>query len=297
VNEQHRLAYQAIKEVSQGKYGAISILLSVIGVSRQAYYKGLKRRETSWQHRNMRLKERVQYWFDFHQQGIGAGNLLVNIQRDKLIDFQVTYTMIKRVMRELGIRCQVRIKKHSRAKRAEQYIQDNVLNQTFEVSKPNEVWLSDSTELSYGVNGEYKVRLSGVLDLYGRRLLAHHLSPTETSNAEIQTFQKAFTAVGNVHPLVHTDRGSAYTSAAFNNYLSQFKIRRSMSRPGTPYDNAPMERWWNEFKLRWMARHPLAKTYEELVRLVEEGIKYFNHFNRSSQRNGLTPDEYWNEAT
>ncbi|MGV0030056.1 IS3 family transposase, partial [Latilactobacillus curvatus] len=61
-------------------------------------------------------------------------------------------------------------------------------------------------------------------------------------------------------------------------------------------DNAPMERWWNEFKLRWMARHPLAKTCEELVRLVEEGIEYFNHHNRSAQRNGLTPDEYWSEA-
>lgn len=69
-----------------------------------------------------------------------------------------------------------------------------------------------------------------------------------------------------------------------------------MSRPGAPYDNAPMERWWNEFKLRWMARHPTPKTYQELVKLVEEGIVYFNHQNRSAQRNGLTPDEYWNEA-
>jgi transposase InsO family protein len=69
-----------------------------------------------------------------------------------------------------------------------------------------------------------------------------------------------------------------------------------MSRPGTPYDNAPMERWWNEFKLRWMERHPMPKTLQELERLVEEGIEYFNHHNRSAQRNGLTPDEYWNEA-
>ena len=49
-----------------------------------------------------------------------------------------------------------------------------------------------------------------------------------------------------------------------------------MSRPGTPYDSAPMERWWNEFKLRWMDRHPMPKTFEELVKLVEEGIEYFN---------------------
>ncbi|WP_459128600.1 DDE-type integrase/transposase/recombinase, partial [Latilactobacillus curvatus] len=87
-----------------------------------------------------------------------------------------------------------------------------VLNQNFDVDSPNQVWLSDSTELTYGVNNKYKVRLSGVLDLYGRRLLSYNLSTTETSAAEIEVFQRAFEASGDVHPLVHTDRGSAYTS-------------------------------------------------------------------------------------
>jgi hypothetical protein len=32
-----------------------------------------------------------------------------------------------------------------------------------------------------------------------------------------------------------------------------------------------MERWWNEFKHRWMARHPMPKTYQELMKLVEAG--------------------------
>ncbi|WP_390409976.1 IS3 family transposase [Lacticaseibacillus jixiensis] len=221
---------------------------------------------------------------------------MVNLQHDELITFEVTHKMVRRIMRELGLTCQTRIKKHSRVKTNEQYILDNVLNQNFHTDAPNQVWLSDSTELRYGVNGESKIRLSGVLDLYGRRLLSYNLSVTETSAAEIEVFQQAFEAVGNVHPLVHTDRGSAYTSGAFNNFLSRYEVSRSMSRPGTPYDNAPMERWWNEFKLRWMDRHPLAKTREELVKLVEEGIEYFNHHNRSAQRNGLTPDEYWNEA-
>ncbi|WP_035456676.1 IS3 family transposase [Loigolactobacillus coryniformis] len=296
MNKQHQLAYVAIKEVSQGKRGALTKLLAVVGVSRQAYYKGLKREETAWEVRDRQLKERIQYWFDFHHQGIGAGNLLVNLQHDESITFEVTYKMIRRVMRELGLRCQIRVKKHSRQKASEQYVQDNVLNQNFDTDAPNKVWLSDSTELRFDPNGEYKIRLSGVLDLYGRLLLAHNLSITETSAAEIEVFQRAFDRVGDVHPLIHTDRGSAYTSGAFNNFLGRYDVIRSMSRPGTPYDNAPMERWWNEFKLRWMERHPMPKTLQELEKLVEEGIEYFNHHNRSAQRNGLTPDEYWNEA-
>ncbi|MBY8576136.1 DDE-type integrase/transposase/recombinase [Lactiplantibacillus plantarum] len=104
-------------------------------------------------------------------------------------------------------------------KQQEQYLQDNVLNQRFSVNQPNQVWLADSTELTYGVNGQYKVRLSGALDLYGRHLIAHKLSETETSKAKVQVFQRAFNFAGDVHPVVHTDRGSACTSGTFNNFF------------------------------------------------------------------------------
>lgn len=47
--KQRRQAYRAIEEVSQGHHGAVTKLLDVIGVSRQAYYKGLRREETLWE--------------------------------------------------------------------------------------------------------------------------------------------------------------------------------------------------------------------------------------------------------
>lgn len=296
VKQQHRLAYQAIKEVSQNNHGAITLLLGVVGVSRQAYNRYWKREETPKETRDKLLKERIIHWYELNTKTIGAGTILTNLNMDKKITFTVTIKQVKRLMRELNIICQSRIKKHNREKQSEIYLQDNVLNQEFYVKNPNQVWLSDSTELSYGINGEHKVRLSGVLDLYGRCLLSSHLSPTETTEAEKTVFEKAFEIAGDVHPLVHTDRGSAYTSKSFNNFLNGHKVTRSMSRPGTPYDNAPMERWWSEFKLRWMNRHPVPKTYEELVRLVESGINYFNYTSRSDTRNGHTPAEFRNMA-
>lgn len=56
-------------------------------------------------------------------------------------------------MNKLGIRCQVRQKKRSLIQQQEQYLQDNVLDQQFNASRPNQAWLADSTELVYGVNG------------------------------------------------------------------------------------------------------------------------------------------------
>ena len=296
MKKQHQLAYQAIKDVSKGHHGAITKLLVIIGVSRQAYNKGLKRQETVWELRDQRLKERAQYWFDFHHQGIGAGNLLENLRQDEQINFPVTFKQVRRVMRELDIHCQIRKKKHNRVKQSEQYIQDNVLNRKFKVTAPNQVWLSDSTELSYGINGEYKVRLSGVLDLYGRRLLAYNLSITETSAAEIQVFQRAFTQAGDVHPMVHTDRGTAYTSKSFNQFMDQFQVRRSMSRPGTPYDNAPMERWWNDFKLVWLAKRVRPKSMAELEQSIQQAIKYFNTERAYASKNGLSAEKFRAQA-
>ncbi|AQX95066.1 hypothetical protein CS304_05360 [Lactiplantibacillus plantarum] len=56
------------------------------------------------------------------------------------------------------------------------------------------------------------------MGLCGRHLIAHKLSETETTNAEVQVFQRAFNFAGDVHPVVHTDRGSAYISGVFNNF-------------------------------------------------------------------------------
>ena len=69
-----------------------------------------------------------------------------------------------------------------------------------------------------------------------------------------------------------------------------------MSRPGTPFDNAPIERFWNDFKLRWIDLHETPKTLEELIVLVEEGMKYFDAADRSEKRNGLTNEEFWGEV-
>ena len=296
MTKQRRLAYQAIKEVSQNSHGAITLLLNFIGVSRQAYNKYWKREETPREIRDKLLKERIIYWYELNTKTIGAGIIFTNLKRDEQVTFEVTLKMVKRLMRELGIRCQSRIKRRNLEKQSEIYLQDNVLNREFDVNTPNKVWLSDSTELSYGISGEHKIRLSGVLDLCGRYLLSSHLSLPETAEAERTVFEKAFELTGDVNPLIHTDRGPAYTSKSFNNFLNRHEVIRSMSRPGTPYDNAPMERWWSEFKLRWMNRHPMPKTYEELVKLVNDGIDYFNNISRSETRNGCTPAEFWSIA-
>jgi transposase InsO family protein len=48
--------------------------------------------------------------------------------------------------------------------------------------------------------------------------------------------------------ILHSDQGSQYTSKSFTKFCSQNKVIQSMSRAGCPYDNAPMERFFNTLK-------------------------------------------------
>ena len=76
--------------------------------------------------------------------------------------------------------------------------------------------------------------------------------------------------------MIHTDRGSAYCLSMFNDDLASKNCIHSMSHPGYPWENLPIERWWNDFKLIWINKHNRPKTLAELEQLVKGAIEYFN---------------------
>ncbi len=47
---------------------------------------------------------------------------------------------------------------------------------------------------------------------------------------------------------MHSDRGSQFTSKEFVEFCEANDITQSMSRAGCPYDNSPMERYFNTLK-------------------------------------------------
>lgn len=141
---------------------------------------------------------------------------------------------------------------------------------------PNLVWVSDTTELTYG-----------------RYALSYHISPLETAEAAIEAFKRAAKQAGTFAPMIHTDCGAAYTSKGFNNYLASNNSRHSLSAPGTP---AVIEHYWDDFKYIWMAHHSHPQTLAELEDLVNQDVEYINTVEISSKRNNLTAEDFRNEA-
>lgn len=98
-------------------------------------------------------------------------------------------------------------------------------------------------------------------------------------------------ANSDFYTVLHSDQGSVYTSKAYNDGLSDYNIIRSMSRAGTPTDNAAIESingWikdelFNDFHIT--GNNDI--TYE-----INEYIRFFNEERPSYALNYLTPKQY-----
>lgn len=275
-------------------------LVAAANVSRKSYYKWLKKPKSRRDIEDEMILAAIQQIEERHLDCAGYRKVtdILNSDTSKIeeynfnFDFPINIKRVRRIMHEHGIKADIRQPRRNRVKEQQQYLEDNLLHRQFNPNHPNKVWVTDTTELTYGRGN--KVRLHVVLDLYGNYALSHYVSPTETAKDAIKVFELAKQRTGVLAPLIHTDRGSAYTSREFSNYLCQNQCVHSMSAPGTPADNAVIERWWCDFKHMWMAHHPAPQTLDQLLKLVSAGVTYFNNVEISGKRNNLTAVDYYN---
>ncbi|WP_344693791.1 IS3 family transposase, partial [Ligilactobacillus murinus] len=262
------------------------------GITRDAYYKWIRRKPSKHENEQAELLSSILELEEKHKWTLGYLGVTTQLAFENKLNFKVGLKRVTNCMRKHGIRANIRKKKHNRVKRHEEYINDNLLDGQFDRQRPNEVWVTDTTEVLYGVDKLKKARVHIVLDLYGRYALSYNISVTETAISAIEVFRRAFKIEPDAHPMIHTDRGATYRSIDFNDYLASRNCIHSMSHPGHPWENSPMERWWNDFKLIWLAKRTRPKPLEELEELVKESIEYYNTQRAYTSKNGLTAEKF-----
>ena len=91
--------------------------------------------------------------------------------------------------------------------------------------------------------------------------------------------------------ILHSDQGSVYSSKSFNDLLPMYGIARSMSRAGTPTDNAAMEaiNGWIKAELFTDLHVTGDRPVQEEV---DEYIVFFNELRPAYALNYLTPKQY-----
>ena len=257
-------------------------------VSRAGYYQWRSGKVGARVAENQRIAGLVR---EIHRESPDKGYRRIRDDLDRYYYTPVNDKRALRICRGLEIRSTVKYNPQgcTRAASSPRYLMENVLNRRFYADRPNEKWLTDVTELHYYVGPTmHKLYLSAILDLCDRRIVSFTIRDTNDAALVRRTLDQALDANPGVHPLLHSDRGSAYTTQIFHNKLTL--AGQSMSRVGKCIDNGPMEGFWGILKReRYYGRRFTSR--EQLVRMIQDYIVYYN-FRRLQRGLGVrTPME------
>ena len=133
------------------------------------------------------------------------------------------------------------------------YYYENVLANENITAKTNVAWVADITENE--LDQQKKLYVFLCVDVHSNIVIANTISRSiVTSHAIIRTLSKAiekrFTSKPIRQVIIHTDRGTQFSSKAYNSFTKHYDafIIPSMSRENTPTDNAVAERFMRTFK-------------------------------------------------
>jgi putative transposase len=198
---------------------------------------------------------------------------------------------IRRIRKKLGIRCkQVKKFKATTDSKHTLPVAENLLEQQFETSAPNQVWVTD---LTYLPTEEGWLYCAAHKDLFNGEIVGYALGSRITMDLVRQSLLNAVAAKRPARGLIHhSDRGIQYCAHAYQKLLDRFGMNVSMSRKGNCYDNAPMESFWGTLKSE-LVHHQRYRTREEAIREITEYIEVFYNRQRRQKRLGyLSPVAY-----
>jgi len=197
----------------------------------------------------------------------------------------INHKAVLRVMNKYNLLAEIRrprplYQRHNQFKRYE-----NRLKRNFEATKPNQKWVTD---ISYIRTKEGVLYLSMIKDLYDNFIVAYDSATVQDNALVYRTVRKAKEEVADGLTL-HSDQGFQYTSHGYFNLTQEYGILPSMSRAGTPLDNAPAESFFGTLKSECINRQKIQGV-QQARDLIERYVHFYN-YERIQLKTKLTPFE------
>ena len=198
----------------------------------------------------------------------------------------LNHKTVRRLMKELGLVCRVRMKKYRSYKGEVGKIAPNLLKREFHADRPNQKWVTDVTEFS--LFGE-KLYLSPVLDLCSSDLVSYTISERPVLSMVTTMLDKAFEKIpDDTNLILHSDQGWQYQHRQYRRMLRRKGIRQSMSRKGNCLDNAVIENFFGLLKSELL----YLQEFQSMEHFKQELIDYLDYYNNrriKAKLRGLPP--------
>lgn len=264
-------------------------LFQRFNISPNAYYNFLKDRKSNYRTRKQKIHDEINKIYHETEGRLGHRNMRIFLARKGIICSKTT--VHKYMNKELRLISIVKRKKPSYRKGQAHKIFPNLLNQDFTVHKANHVWCTDFTYL-FLTDGSKRYNCT-VIDVYDRSVIASLNGKELTSELAINTLKRAIASQPKLTDglILHSDQGSQYTSKDFTDFCESIKVQQSMSKAGCPYDNAPMERYFNTLKNELIYHHYYHNDEELDISINEFAYVWYNHLRPHTYNGGLTPFE------
>lgn len=196
----------------------------------------------------------------------------------------------KRVARLLRMLSRAGIShRHKRRHAPAAAVHDDLVQRKFSADGPDRLWCTDITEHPTRTG---KVYCCAVLDVFSRSVVGWSIADHMRSDLVVDALQMATWRRRPEGTIVHSDRGSQYTSWVFGHRLRDAGLLGSMGRVASSVDNSMIESFWSTMQRELLDQHRWD-TAEELAAAIFEWIEaWYNPRRRHTALGMLSPAEF-----
>ena len=258
-------------------------------VNRSGYYKWCKRKGTLNRYEKDR-KVLSKLILEEHQKHKSYGYHRIATVIRNTTGWIISDNLVHKCCKVLNIKSKA---KHYKYKKTgeEHILYPNIVNRKWNAAKPLELVVSDMTCLKYrGILYEWTY----ILDTFNNEIISSHISSKPGDRRPyfecLEDLKKKIEE--KKAPIVlHTDQGAVYSSRAFADAHKDYNIIHSMSRAGTPKDNAIIESINGWIKAELATDFQYWK-WDDLEKGIERYVKYFNTERPAYALNYKSPVQY-----
>ncbi|KAA0966252.1 IS3 family transposase [Sporosarcina sp. ANT_H38] len=269
---------------------SVSAMCKVLKIARSTFYYDTEvsaQKEQEKREEERVLKEKIAEVFNKNRHVYGTRKLKIELDKETK-GFTISRRRIGRLMGELGLQSKYAKPSYKpMATRPNEESVRNVLNREFEVDKEMSVLVSDLTYVKVGYRWSYVCFL---IDLYNRKIVGWSVGAQKDAALVQRAFDSVKSPLGNVN-LFHTDRGSEFKNVGIDELLSGYKIKRSLSHKGNPYDNAVAEATFKILKTE-LINGTHYQTLEQLSLELFDYVNWYNNIRSHSTLGYLSPVAY-----
>jgi len=205
-------------------------MCKVLKISRSTYYYEVKQKPDE-----SILETNIINIFKASRKNYGTRKIKVELSK---LGNKISRRRIGRIMKQEGLVSKYTVAKFKpHVDKCNESKVANLVNRKFNEQPHLNVIVSDLTYVRVGKSWNY---ICVLIDLFNREIIGFSAGRNKDASLVSKAFATVKTNLKNIN-VFHTDRGNEFKNQLIDETLKTFKISRSLSMKGCPYDNAVAE--------------------------------------------------------